>query len=67
MQGRKIYEEKLFTSFQLSERVPKDNLYRRSKQTLNLRFLYKDTQELYGRTGNPSIAPVAFFKLMLTG
>jgi transposase len=32
-----------------------------------LQFLYKDTRELYGKTGNPSIDPVVFFKLMLTG
>ena len=30
-------------------------------------FLYKDTKELYGKTGNPSIDPVVFFKLLLTG
>jgi transposase len=32
-----------------------------------LNFLYKDTKELYGSTGNPSIDQVVFFKLMLTG
>ena len=29
MQGRKEYQEKLFLSFQLSERVPQDNFYRK--------------------------------------
>ncbi|MGI4020292.1 MAG: transposase [Janthinobacterium lividum] len=29
--------------------------------------MYKDTKELYGSTGNPSIDPVVFFKLLLTG
>jgi transposase len=67
MQGRKDYTEKLFTSFQLSSRVPKENLYRRLRETLDLSFLYKDTKELYGKTGNPSIDPVVFFKLLLTG
>ncbi len=67
MQGRKDYTEKLFTSFQLSNRVPKENLYRRLRETLDLSFLYKDTKELYGKTGNPSIDPVVFFKLLLTG
>ncbi len=67
MQGRKDYTEKLFTSFQLSNRVPKENLYRRLRETLDLSFLYKDTKELYGNTGNPSIDPVVFFKLLLTG
>ncbi len=67
MQGRKNYTEKLFLSFRLSDRVPKDNLYRRLRETLELGFLYRDTKELYGRTGNPSIDPVVFFKLLITG
>ncbi|WP_422080522.1 IS1182 family transposase [Ulvibacterium sp.] len=67
MQGRKNYTEKLFLSFRLSDRVPKDNLYRRLRETLDLSFLYRDTEELYGRTGNPSIDPVVFFKLLITG
>src|SRR5680860_443838 len=67
MQGRKDYTEKLFLSFRLSDRIPKENLYRRLRETLDLSFLYKDTKELYGRTGNPSIDPVVFFKLLITG
>ncbi|RYE23782.1 MAG: transposase, partial [Sphingobacteriaceae bacterium] len=67
MQGRKDYTEKLFMSFQLSDRIPKENFYRRLRETLDLSFLYKDTKELYGKTGNPSIDPVVFFKLLLTG
>ncbi|RZJ92428.1 MAG: transposase [Chryseobacterium sp.] len=67
MQDRKDYTEKLFTSFQLSSRVPKGNLYRKLRETLDLSFLYKDTKELYGKAGNPSIDPVVFFKLLLTG
>jgi hypothetical protein len=39
MQGRKDYTEKLFTSFQLSSRVPKENLYRKLRETLDLNFL----------------------------
>ncbi len=67
MQGRKNYTEKLFLSFRLSDRIPKDNLYRRLRETLDLGFLYRDTKELYGKTGNPSIDPVVFFKLLITG
>ena len=67
MQGKKNYTEKLFLSFQLSDRIPKDNLYRRLRETLDLSFLYKDTKEIYGKTGNPSIDPVVFFKLLITG
>ncbi|MES1219874.1 MAG: transposase [Bacteroidota bacterium] len=67
MQGKKQYEEKLFTHFQLSDRVPPDNFYRRLKETLNFQWLYKATEKYYGIEGQPSIDPVVFFKLMLVG
>jgi transposase len=67
MQGKKEYSEKLFVSFQLSSRVPKENFYRRLSETLDLSFLYKDTKSLYSKTGNRSIDPVVFFKIMLVG
>ena len=67
MQGKKSYSEKLFNNFQLSERIPKENFYRKLKERLDLKFLYTRTLQLYGDTGNPSIDPVVFFKLMLVG
>lgn len=67
MQGRKHHQEKLFLSFQLSERVPEDNFYRRLKDTLDLRWLYKKTAKYYGTEGQKSIDPVVFMKLMLIG
>jgi len=67
MQGKKIYAEKLFANFQLSERVPENNFYRRLKNVLDLDFLYPATKHLYGDTGNPSVDPKVFFKLMLVG
>jgi hypothetical protein len=35
MQGKKKFTEKLFTHFQLSDRVPADNFYRRRKKILS--------------------------------
>lgn len=67
MQGKKNYQEKLFTNFQLSDRVPKDNFYRRLKETLDLSFLYPATAKYYGSEGQKSIDPVVFFKLLLVG
>jgi len=67
MQGRKAFEEKLFTNFRLSDRVPADNFYRILQETLDLRFLYKTTAPYYGTEGQESIDPVVFFKLMLVG
>ena len=67
MQGKKEYQEKLFNSFQLSERIPKDNFYRRLKDAIDLDFLYPLTKCYYGESGQKSIDPVVFFKLCLVG
>jgi transposase len=67
MQGKKHYQEKLFTNFQLSDRVPADNLYRKLKETLDLQFLYAATAKYYGKDGQKSIDPIVFFKLLLVG
>ena len=67
MQGKKDYQEKLFTNFQLSDRIPKDNFYRRLKDALDLQFLYKLTEPYYGDCGQKSIDPTVFFKLCLVG
>ncbi len=67
MQGKKHYQEKLFTNFQLSDRVPADNIYRKLKETLDLQFLYGATAKYYGKDGQKSIDPIVFFKLLLVG
>ena len=67
MQGKKTYSEKLFASFQLSERVPKDNFYRQLNEQLDFQFLYNATSKYYGDEGQKSIDPVVFFRLILMG
>ena len=67
MQGKKRYQEKLFTRFQLSDRFPEENFYRRLQQGLSLDFLYEQTKCYYGDCGQKSIDPVVFFKLCLVG
>jgi transposase len=67
MQGKKHYNEKLFSSFQLSDRVPKENFYRQVKEQIDFQFLYKATEQYYGDEGQKSIDPVVFFKLILVG
>jgi len=67
MQGRKPFVEKIFTSFQLSDRVPPDNFYRILKDTIDLHFIYPATQPYYGNEGQQSIDPIVFFKLILVG
>ena len=67
MQGKKDYQEKLFAHFQLSDRIPGTNFYRRLKEVLDLGFLYPLTKGYYGESGQKSIDPVVFFKLCLVG
>lgn len=65
MQGHKQFVDKVVLRFRLSERVPKQNLYRRLAELLDWDFLYARTQPFYSHTGQPSLDPVVFFKLML--
>ncbi|WP_154029891.1 transposase [Bacteroides ovatus] len=67
MQGCKPFEEKLFYTFSLSDRIPENNFYRRLKSILDLSFIRKYTTCYYGKEGQSSIDPVVFFKLMLIG
>ena len=67
MQGKKTYTEKLFTSFQLSSHVPKDNFYRKLNTILDLNWMYEKTSSLYGSCGRKSIDPVVIYKICLVG
>jgi transposase len=67
MQGKKVYQEKLFTNFQLSRHVPENNFYRRLKDNIDLRFLTSQAKKYYGGEGQKSIDTEVFFKLMLVG
>jgi hypothetical protein len=60
MQGKKIYQEKLFNNFQLSDRIPKENFYRRLLAVLDLTYLYELTKRYYGSSGQKSIDPLVF-------
>ncbi len=63
MQGKKHYEEKLFTQVHLTRRIPRNNFYRKLKNRLKLDFIYKKTKDFYKKGGKKSIDPVVFFKL----
>ena len=67
MQGIKEYQEKFFVNFRLSEHVPRDNFYRRLKESLDLSYLRQYTKKYYGTEGKKSIDTEVFFKLMLIG
>ena len=66
-QGKKQYLDKEVTRFRLSERVPPHNLYRRLAEVVDWAFLYDETRALSSHTGQPSLDPVVFFKLVLVG
>src|SRR5688500_1181545 len=65
MQGKKLYTPKMLYSISLQELVPKDNFYRRLVTTLDLHWLYKETQCYYGAEGQEGIDPVVFFKICI--
>jgi transposase len=67
MQGHKQFPDRVVLRFRLSERVPRHNLYRRLAELLDWSFLYEQTRDLYSHTGQPSLDPVVFFKLVLVG
>ena len=67
MQGKKEYQEKLFSHFQLSDRVPRNNFYRKLNEVLDLGFLNAKTKPFYGSSGQKSLDPIVFFKLCLVG
>jgi transposase len=67
LQGKKHYQPKLFNNFNLADRVPESSFYKRLKNVLDLRFLYKTTAPYYGKCGQKSIDPVVFFKICLVG
>jgi transposase len=67
MQGHKQFPDRVVLRFRLSERVPRHNLYRRLAELLDWSFLYEQTRDLHSHTGQPSLDPVVFFKLVLVG
>lgn len=67
MVGQKRLKPKVFYTFSLSRMVPEEDFYRRLDRVLDLSFLYKECKDLYGKTGNPSIDPVVFFKIQIIG
>ena len=67
MLGKKDYQEKLYLSFSLSQRIPENNFYRRLKKALDLQFVRNMARPYYGREGQKSIDPTVFFRLMLVG
>lgn len=67
MLGKKQFTPRFFYNISLEELVPQDDYYRRLNELLDLRFVYKLSEGKYGKTGNPSLDPVVFFKMQIFG
>jgi len=67
MMGQKVFQEKFFYDFRLSQKVPEDHILRRLDQVVDLSFVRGLTAPYYSHTGHPSIDPVVLFKMTLLG
>jgi len=61
----KVLQPKLMYRVYIGDLVPENHFYRQLKDVLDLGFLYKLVEPLYGDCGQESIDPVVFFKLLL--
>jgi transposase len=68
MQGKKHYQDRLFSTVNLAAMIPKNHLLVRIDRALNLGFIYDLTEDLYcSENGRPSIDPILFFRMQLIG
>ena len=68
MQGKKHYQDRLFSTVNLAAMIPKNHLLVRLDRVLDLSFIYKLTKDLYClENGRPSVDPVLFFRMQLIG
>ena len=59
-------QPKLFyNSFNLEQKVPKNHILRRVKQTVDFDFIYDEVENTYGQNGNPSVPPPVILQMML--
>lgn len=59
-------QEKLFyTRFNLSQRIPKNHILRKTTNMVDFDFIYKEVKYKYGYNGNISVPPPVILKLML--
>ena len=65
MVGKRKQLSKNCLSAAVENYIPKNNLYRRLKQMLDLNFLYEIVKPYYGKCWQKSVDPVVFFKLQL--
>src|SRR6266545_4883892 len=67
MMGLKAIEPKLYYSFSLDAKVPRNHLVRRLVAAVDFEFVRGLVKQRYSHIGQPSVDPVVFFKLWLLG
>jgi transposase len=68
MQGRHVYQPKLFVSFDIDSLVPNNHFLRKVDQILDLSFVRELTKSFYcSNNGRPSVDPELFFRIVLIG
>ena len=68
MQGKKHYQDRLFSTVNLAAMIPQSHVLVRLDRVLDLSFIYELTKGLYCvDNGRPSIDPVLFFRMQLIG
>lgn len=68
MQGKKYYQDRLFSTVNLAAMIPTNHVLVRLDRALDLSFIYELTKGLYcADNGRPSIDPVLFFRMQLIG
>lgn len=65
MQGEKPEQDELFYMGSLDALVPRDDMFRRLDELVDLSWLRAETKPLYSGKGRPSIDPVVIAKLLL--
>jgi transposase len=68
MQGKHIYQPKLFSTFNLESLIPKNHQLRKIDEVLDFSFVRELTENLYCKNnGRPSIDPEIFLRMILVG
>lgn len=66
MQGKQVFQRKLFYQVQWEQMVPKNHLLRRIDEVLDLNFIRELTAPFYcEKNGRPSVDPEVFFRMQL--
>ncbi|MDP3011726.1 MAG: transposase [Candidatus Hydromicrobium sp.] len=67
MQGKKIFDSKIYYNINLDRMVPEDHLLKKLDSLVSFDFISDKTKSYYSHTGKPSIDSVVLVKMLLIG